>query len=207
MNKARPSDVVARFSNIMASDFLSMVNLGRPFIVEDGLAGLNLNHSFAVEVWTARFPTAEYHDWQQGRNSLSNFRRMAQSPDTVHSACVGGYIQTGDHWPANQAYIGIWEQEIHDILPYFYKKWSKLEWNQRDIVFFLGTPGSGVTPHLDETCQTHMSMQLAGTKQWTLSTVSEDQNGRLYWTQPAQVTLQPGEVLVWASNWLHSTQV
>ncbi|XP_022079332.1 uncharacterized protein LOC110973112 isoform X2 [Acanthaster planci] len=152
-----------------------------------------------------KFPEAEYFDWQ-GQETI-NLGNITNRPAFSGLQCASGYMETS--WDSNRKYAKEWLRKMPP--PYFlredaYVRHPFAEDREPSITGFLGVPGTGVAPHLDETCDTIMTAQLAGVKNWSVSWPVKD-GERIRWGKPIVFTLYPGEAMFWYVAMRHHTEV
>lgn len=186
---------------------------GIPVIITNGLGDVP-SAQWNCSTFIRDHPKTVYHSWHTGPGPIANTVRGDQN--TIRR-CTAGYIQTSDSdhtedFGPNKEYITSWLRALGN------PEW--LEDDPRDpshasrpdgsrwenAVFFIGSEGTGVTPHLDEDCSTFLSFQISGIKQWSFSRpVITD--GELVWSEPWGAVTYPGDIVVWYSSWKHHTEV
>ena len=202
-----------RASELSSTQFEAFVNRGQPIVVEG-----------AAELWpalrrlnctnlAAHYPGVEYHDWQGGE------RKPVSSIEYSRSGgweCAAGYMEKGPEWEVNRPAFADWLSgfKAPPFMPAGAFGDTSLETGTGRSVgmsAFLGMPGTGVTPHLDELCASLMTVQLSGTKAWTVSSPQlyqrADGTQGIRWSDPSLVVLRPGDALFWYVSQLHHTEV
>ncbi|XP_066264166.1 uncharacterized protein [Branchiostoma lanceolatum] len=204
----QPSDrEIRRVSGISRREFAMMVNRGEPVIVTDAMQGWESWNKFDCNYFIKTYPTAEYFDWQKGQKIQFGDIPTVYGDDQDSWNCASGYFDT--FWEANKKAAVDWLDKEHE--PYFLPEGSLTagpagHLREPMMTGFLGTPGTGVSPHLDETCETFMTVQFSGVKNWSLSW-PEVHDGKLRWSQPMVFTLNPGEIMLWYVGMRHHTEV
>ncbi|XP_077997771.1 uncharacterized protein LOC144450897 [Glandiceps talaboti] len=200
-----PSDqIIQRLSNVTPEQFAEFVNRGEPVIVTDAMKDWEAFGKFNCTTLIDRYPDVEYFDWQGGRRMP--LRYIPERWKDSGWECASGYIEMS--WPANQKYLQEWVSQMP--APYFLPEDvytdGGLAKKTVSMTGFLGTPGTGVSPHLDETCDTFMTVQFSGIKTWSVSWPVRE-GDELKWSKPRIVTLKPGEILFWYVSMRHHTEV
>ncbi|XP_038048795.1 uncharacterized protein LOC119722645 [Patiria miniata] len=201
----RSHDNILRVSDISREDFEKIVRRGEPVIVTDALRDWEAFGLYDCGYFMRKFPEAEYFDWQgQERISLGN---ITKRQGFTGLQCASGYMET--KWKSNQKYIKEWLRKMPP--PYFlmedmYTSHPFGKDEEPSVTGFLGVPGTGVSPHLDEICDTIMTVQLSGVKNWSVSWPVKDGSG-VRWSKPIVFTLYPGEAMFWYVAMRHHTEV
>lgn len=200
---------IRRVSKITREEFTEYVSRGEPVIITDAIRDWDAFGKFNCEYLIKNYPDAEYFDWQgQEQITLGNITNRA-GYDGIK--CASGYMEM--FLDSNAKYVKEWLSQMK--LPYFYPEDHTMESAFNDVTSgsgsppmtgFLGVPGTGVSPHLDETCDNFMTVQLSGIKTWSLSWPVRD-GDRLQWSKPLVFTLYPGEALLWYVSMQHHTEV
>ncbi|XP_072034354.1 LOW QUALITY PROTEIN: uncharacterized protein [Amphiura filiformis] len=203
----RSDQEIRRVTNITQREFIEIVKQGEPIVISDALRDWESFGLFNCEYFMDKYPEAEYFDWQgQKQLTLGNIthREGFKGMD-----CASGYMDM--NWESNDKYVKEWLSKMK--LPYFYPEDTIMEsaFNYQGnksppMTGFLGVPGTGVSPHIDETCENFMTVQLSGVKHWSLSWPVRE-GDKLQWSKPLVVTLYPGEALMWYVSMRHHTEV
>ncbi|XP_070571043.1 uncharacterized protein [Ptychodera flava] len=195
---------VKRLSNVTANQFIDFVNRGEPVIVTDAMKDWESFHKFNCTYLIENYPDVEYFDWQGGRRMP--IRYIPERWEQAGMECASGYIEMS--WPANNKYLKEWSDQMP--APYFLPKDVYTDGGLAEktvsMTGFLGTPSTGVSPHLDETCDTFMTVQFSGVKNWSISWPVRESD-ELKWAKPTIVTLYPGDILFWYVSMRHHTEV
>ncbi|XP_002737289.2 uncharacterized protein LOC100372678 [Saccoglossus kowalevskii] len=195
---------IKRLSNISKEEFAEYVKRGEPIIVTDALRDWEAYGKFNCTYLIKKYPDVEYFDWQGGRRLP--LRYITERWDESEWQCISGYIDMS--LEVNEKYIHDWVQQMPP--PYFLSHDiytdGGLALKKVALTGFLGTPGTGVSPHLDETCDTFMTVQLSGVKNWSVSWPVKV-GDELKWDKPRLVTLYPGEAMFWYVSMRHHTEV
>ncbi|XP_019614290.1 PREDICTED: uncharacterized protein LOC109462206 [Branchiostoma belcheri] len=204
----QPSDrQIRRVSNISRREFVMVVNRGEPVIITDAMQGWESLNRFDCDYFIKTYPTAEYFDWQKGHKIRFGDIPTVYGGDPDSWKCASGYFDT--FWDTNMKAAVDWLAQVPE--PYFLPEGSLTASTAGHVrapmmTGFLGTPGTGVSPHLDETCETFMTVQFSGVKNWSLSW-PEVHDGKLRWSPPMVFTLNPGEIMLWYVGMRHHTEV
>ncbi|XP_071943306.1 uncharacterized protein [Antedon mediterranea] len=199
------SKSIRRVSNLNAEEFKNIVNTGEPVVVTDGMRDWPGLGELNCQSIIYNYPDAKYFDWQAQENiSLRNINKRNKFEGLE---CMAGYMNL--QTPENLKYM----QELMNNVraPYFlfkdvYTAEPHINSSHPNLNIFIGTENTGVSPHLDETCDTFISAQFSGVKNWSLSwPISEE--GELKWSKPIVFTLYPGELLFWYVGMRHHTEV
>ena len=105
--------------------------------------------------------------------------------------------------------------------PYFVNHSELARWASRDTLeFWFSHAGAGALAHADQYCQTTASLQLHGTKRWRLmmmpavesaEQIVDEEDSGVYatgrWKPEYEVTLRPGEAIVFPPGYMHETYV
>ncbi|XP_030829651.1 uncharacterized protein LOC586955 [Strongylocentrotus purpuratus] len=180
-------------------EFEDLIELGEPLIITDAMKGWESFGTWDCDSFTKEYKDADYFDWQADvKFKLSN---ISNRPGYEGMKCAAGYIEP--FWPENSKYVKDWMKKMSP-LPSFLP--SNALPDDSPITGFIGVPGTGVSPHLDETCDTLMTAQFSGVKNWSMSwPVKED--GVVKWRKPVVFTLYPGDMMFWYTNMRHHTEV
>ncbi|XP_041478145.1 uncharacterized protein LOC121426065 [Lytechinus variegatus] len=180
-------------------EFEDLIELGEPLIITDAMKGWESFGTWDCSSFSQQYKDADYFDWQANvKYQLSN---ISSRPGYNGMACAAGYIEP--FWPENSKYVKDWMKKMSP-LPSFLP--SNALPDDAPITGFLGVSGTGVSPHLDETCDTFMTAQFSGVKNWSLSWPVKE-NGVVKWRKPIVFTLYPGDMMFWYANMRHHTEV
>ncbi|XP_033629137.1 uncharacterized protein LOC117291500 [Asterias rubens] len=196
---------ILRVSDVSQENLEEIVRRGEPVIVTDALRDWEAFGLYNCGYFMRKFPGAKYFDWQ-GQEYVSFGNITKRSPFTGLQ-CASGYMDTSVE--SNKKYFKEWLTKMPT--PYFLKENSYILRpnglnDEPAVTGFIGVPGTGVTPHLDETCNTIMTVQLSGVKNWSMSWPVKE-NGRIRWRKPIVFTLYPGEAMFWYVAMRHHTEV
>ncbi|XP_072181121.1 uncharacterized protein [Diadema setosum] len=180
-------------------EFEELILQGEPIVITNAMKGWESFGTWDCDTFRRQYKDVEYFDWQAGtRYKLAN---ITNRPGYEGMKCASGYIE--GFWPENAKYLKDWLKKMSPLPAFLPRNAMSPDSN---LTGFLGVPGTGVSPHLDETCDTFMTAQFSGVKNWSLSwPVRED--GQVKWRKPVVFTLYPGDLMFWFANMRHHTEV
>ncbi|XP_033102055.1 uncharacterized protein LOC117105115 isoform X3 [Anneissia japonica] len=181
---------IRRVSNLTFAEFEQIVNAGEPIVVSDGMKDWPGLGSLNCQSFFSKYPDAEYFDWQG--QVITPLKDINKRKSYKGLECAAGYIDV--RTPTNAKYIQDWVNQVR--APYFlsedvYTREPFANASHPNMNFFIGTKNTGVSPHLDETCDTFMTAQFSSVKNWSLSWPIKEE-GELRWSNPIVFTLYPG---------------
>lgn len=192
---------VLEAADMSKAKFADLVGQGEPFVVR---------HAF--DEWPAMqqitncsqlaelYPELLYHDWQGGvQEQLGNIADWS---------CRAGYLEKGDgEWAGNTKSFQRWLSGMK--MPGFMNSEAEsVDEGEPSMSVFIGMPFTGVTPHLDENCESFVSVQFSGRKRWTVSWPERSpETGELRWSDPLAVVLERGDAIFWYMSQMHHTEV
>ena len=198
-------DAMKRFnaSEMTLDIFVDYVSHGEPFVVRHAFDDWpSMKEITNCSRLSQLYPELTYHDWQSGQR---------QALGTIADwTCRSGYLEstTFNEWAMNRASFQDWLSGIPT--PSFMPPGTLYgpHDNQTHMSVFIGMPSTGVAPHVDENCDSFISIQFAGRKRWTVAWPEKSSvTGELAWSAPQSVHLERGDAIIWYMSQLHHTEV
>ncbi|XP_065185649.1 uncharacterized protein LOC135816179 [Sycon ciliatum] len=216
-------------SNISRGQFVDLVSRGEPFVIRAAFADWPVMQEITnCSVLQQHYPNMYYYDWQADtKESLGSIGDWTCRSGYLERA--GGTTDLHDHdrlhsdaerqewreWGDNGDVFHQWLSTLpipefmpSDVWQHPADPESEHVPQQPSMSAFIGSSGTGVTPHLDENCESFVSVQFSGRKLWTVAWPEvNESSGALQWSTPLAVVLERGDAIIWYMSQMHHTEV